>query len=225
MSYRLSCLHSVLLAVIAYAAPVCFSTPARAEETKTISLFNGKDLSGWTFHLRDPKAKMEDVWSVEDGVLVCKGKPVGYLRTKKDYENYKLTLEWRWDADGKGGNSGVLVHTSTPEALGVWPESIEVQLEHGNAGDFWVIGTELDVTNEKERVKDRRHLNLSDGDEEPLGEWNTMEIVCRGDEILVKVNGKLVNHATNCNVTRGAICLQSERTRVYFRNVRLTPLK
>ena len=112
-----------------------------------------------------------------------------------------LTLEWRWPGD-RGGNNGVLVHASTPGALGVWPKSIEVQLAHQNAGDFWVIGTELDVENEADRVKGRRHLNLTDESEKPLGQWNKYEITCKGDEMIVKVNGELVNHATNCKSPR-----------------------
>ena len=195
-----------------------------AAEEKTTRLFNGKDLAGWTFHAREDKAKAEDTWSVADGVLQCKGRPVGYLRTKGEYENYILTLEWKWPKGAKGGNNGVLVHTSTPRALGVWPKSIEVQLKSGDAGDFWVIGTELDVKNEQARKRGRRHLNLTDGSEKSIGEWNKMEVTCKGDEITVKVNGQLVNHATNCNVTKGAICLQSEGAPIRFRNIQLRQL-
>ena len=194
-----------------------------AEGNKT-ALFNGKDLTGWTATFSKDGVKMEDVWRAEDGVLICRGQPSGYLRTQREYENYILTLEWRWTPGGKGGNSGVLVHASTPQALGVWPKSIEVQLHATNAGDFWVIGTELDVENEAERVKGRRHINLSDDAEKPVGEWNKMEITCQADRITVKVNGQLVNQATNCNVTKGAICLQSEGTEVQFRHVELQPL-
>lgn len=198
--------------------------PSKTAGATAIELFNGRDLSGWTYHLSDPQAKREDVWSVRDGVLHCKGNPPGYLRTEKDdYENYVLSIEWRWP--GPGGNNGVLVHTSTPGVLGVWPKSIEVQMQANEAGDFWVIGTELDVENEAARKQGRRHRNLTDGSERPLGEWNHMEITCRGDEILVRVNGVLVNHATNCNVTRGAICLQSEGTPIEYRNIRVTPLR
>jgi len=204
---------------------VSLCSVARAGEQKTIQLFNGKDLSGWTYHLADPNVKMEDVWSVKDGVLRCTGKPAGYLITKRnDFRDYRLTLQWRW-CTGHGGNNGVLVHCSTPGALGVWCKSIEVQLAHGNAGDFWVIGTELDVPNEAERKKGRRHLNLTDDSEKPIGQWNTMEIVCKGDEITVKVNGDLVNHATNVSETQGAIALQSEGTPIEFRDIELTPLK
>jgi hypothetical protein len=204
---------------------VCFAaqfTASAAEEP--IDLFNGHDLEGWTYHLADPKARMEDVWSAKDGVLMCKGRPAGYLLTKKnDFENYVLTLQWRWPE--KGGNNGVLVHVTEPGALGVWPKSLEVQLGHDNAGDFWVIGTTIDVENVEKRREDRRHLNLTDDSEKPIGEWNEMEITCRGDEVIVKVNGELVNHATKVSQTRGAIALQSEGTPIEFREIKLQKLK
>ena len=140
-------------------------------------LFNSRDLTGWSAQPKENKATA-DTWSVKDGLLKCTGKPVGYLRTDRDdYENYVLTLEWRWP--GGGGNNGVLVHTSTPGALGVWPKSIEVQLGAGDAGDFWIIGTDLDVPDEANRKQDRRHVNLTDDSEKPLGEWNTMEVTCQ----------------------------------------------
>ncbi|MBI4580760.1 MAG: DUF1080 domain-containing protein [Planctomycetes bacterium] len=191
-----------------------------------IQLFNGRDLEGWTAVLQEANVPMESVWAVQDGVLQCKGRPVGYLRTvRDDFENYVLTVDWRWPPGTPGGNNGVLVHTSTPGALGIWPKSIEVQLERGNAGDFWVIGTELDVENEETRKSGRRHLNLTDDSEKPMGEWNTIEITCKGDEIIVKVNGTLVNHATGCNVTQGAICLQSEGAPIEYRNIVLRPIQ
>jgi hypothetical protein len=195
-----------------------------AAEGNKVHLFNGSDLAGWTAVFNEEAVKTEDVWLVEDMVLICRGQPRGYLRTHSEYENYVLTVEWRWPPNSQGGNSGVLVHASTPKALGVWPKSIEVQLHATNAGDFWVIGTELDVENESQRKKDRRHFNLTDGSEKPIGEWNKMEITCQKDQITVKVNGTLVNHATNCSVTGGAICLQSEGTEVHFRNITLQPI-
>ena len=189
-------------------------------------LFNGIDLSNWTWVTDQADAPLEATWTVEAGTLRGTGQPRGYLRTRKsDYRNYRLHVEWRWPPGTKGGNNGVLVHTSTPGALGVWPKSIEVQLAHENAGDFWVIGTELDVPNEDVRKKGRRHLNLTDGSEKPLGEWNRMVITCRDDDVHVIVNGDEVNHARNCNVTSGAICLQSEGAPIEFRKVELTPLE
>ena len=195
-------------------------TPLPATANESVELFNGKDFSGWRWESDNADVSLEEVWSIKDGIIACQGRPAGYIRTEKeDFKDYVLTLEWRWP--GKGGNNGVLVHTSTPKELGVWPKSLEVQLGSDNAGDFWVIGTEIDVPNEEERREDRRHRNLTDDSEKPLGEWNKLEITCRGDEVLVKVNGELVNHGTNSSVTSGAISLQSEGTPIEFRDVRL----
>ena len=192
---------------------------------KSVKLFNGKDLSNWTWHSLDENALMENTWSVKDGLLVCNGKPNGYIRTKKEYQDYRLTLEWRWPEDGKPGNNGVLIHATTPKELGVWPKSLEVQLAHENAGDFWVIGTTVAIPDAEKRVMGRRHLNLTDGSEKPVGEWNKMEIVARGDGVTVRVNGELVNEAGRVSQTRGAICLQSEGAAIQFRNIVLTPLE
>ena len=201
------------------------SASSKKEAKGEVRLFNGKNFEGWTHVLQDAKAKAEDVWSVEEGILICKGKPAGYLRTEKDFENYVLTLEWRWAPGSKGGNSGVLVHTSTPGEIGVWPKSLEVQLAAENAGDFWVIGETIKIDNPEGRIKGRRHFNLTDGSENPPGEWNRLEITCKADTIEVKVNGELVNKATDLSATQGAICLQSEGAEVHFRNIVLHPIK
>lgn len=198
-------------AIIAFFVLTSFATAG-----DEIELFDGKTLDGWK--------TSSEAWSVKDGVLTTKGKPAGVIRTKKDYENYVLTFEWRWPKDSQGGNSGLLVHTTTPKEIGPWPKSIEVQLHRGNAGDFWVIGNALNVENEKERKKGRRFLNLTDDSEKPFGEWNKMEVTCKGDTISVKVNGDLVNKATNCSSTKGAICFQAEGTPLQFRNIKLKKL-
>lgn len=198
------------------------TVPAFSED-QSIRLFNGKDLAGWSIVV-DGDGDPGNSWSVVDGVIKCAGRPIGYLKTDKEFEDYTLSVEWRWPEGTTSGNGGVLVHASTPRALGVWPKSIEVQLAKDDAGDFWIIGTKLNVPNEAARRTDRRYRNLTDGSEKPVGEWNRMEIVCKGSTITVKVNGELVNEATNCNVTRGGVCLQSEGAPMEFREIVLTPL-
>jgi hypothetical protein len=187
-----------------------------------LELFNGKDLSGWRVVLDDPNVSAE-VWSAVDGVLDCRGTPAGYLVTQRtDFREFVLTLEWRWPKTG--GNSGVLVYCTTPRELGVWPKSLEVQLGSGDAGDFWVIGSTIQIPDAAGRRKDRRHVNLTDNSENPIGEWNRMEITSRGRKVTVKVNGELVNQATECSESQGAIGLQSEGTEIQFRNIRLKVL-
>jgi hypothetical protein len=208
------------------AAALLLAAPALAQDVTP--LFNGKDLSGWTPVLDDKSADPAKTWTVADGVLRCTGQPVGYIVTKDDdFHDYVLTLEWRWPADAKGGNNGVLVHTTKPGALGIWPRSIEVQLASGNAGDFWVIPEDVTVKipDQKDRQQGRRHLNLNDDAEKPFGEWNTMQIIAKGDTLTIKVNGKLVNEATDCSETKGAIALQSEGAPIEFRNIQIRPAR
>ena len=103
-----------LVGLIVVSVGVMVEAATGAEPGQAISLFNGKDLTGWNAVLADEKAKAEDVWSVKDGVLSCKGEPRGYIRTEKEFENYVLKLQWRFPAGTKGGNSGVLLHTPRP---------------------------------------------------------------------------------------------------------------
>jgi hypothetical protein len=194
------------------------------KQTATINLFNGRDLSGWSFVPADPNADAEETCSVVDGAIVCTGNPIGILRTDGEYENYVLTLEWRWAPGSDGGNSGVLVHCSTPMAAAPWPKSMEVQLKKGNAGDFYTMATDFEIVGAAERRDGRRGINLTDDSEKPIGEWNHMHITCKGDEIKVKVNGVFVNHLTKCSVHKGYIAMQSEGAEIHFRNIHLTPL-
>ena len=76
------------------------------------SLFNGKDLSGWTMDVPalDKKPNLAKPFTVRNGMLVSLGKPAGHLLTQKEYSNYRLEVEYRFA--GKPGNCGVLVHAS-----------------------------------------------------------------------------------------------------------------
>ncbi|MBC7772976.1 MAG: DUF1080 domain-containing protein [Pyrinomonadaceae bacterium] len=190
-----------------------------------IKLFNGKDMEGWEAILpgRDgkPAGKMEDAWSVKDGVIICKGNPIGYIRTKADYKNFIIKLEWRFNPVTKqAGNSGVLVRMVGADK--VWPKSVEAQLESGSAGDFWNI-EDVKMTTEKSRTNGRntKHTHAA---ERPIGEWNEYEITVNRGDVILKVNGEELNRATGVEEVAGKICLQSEGAEIHFRNIRLVPL-
>lgn len=186
-------------------------------------LFNGRDFEGWTFDVLDPAIPPDAVWSVSEGILICKGRPPGVIRTVKDYSNYELIVEWRWAPGAKPGNSGILVHASKPREMFAWPKSLEVQLAHENAGDFWTIGETLTVADSQ--PQGRRWWKKGANNENPPGKWNTARILCVDRKITVWINGKLMNEGTGLSVNQGAICLQSELGEVHFRKVILTPIK
>ncbi|MBX3463595.1 MAG: DUF1080 domain-containing protein [Planctomycetes bacterium] len=210
----------------------CASTTGDA----TVRLWNGIDLAGW--HADVPAAdggkEVPASFAARDGLLVSLGEPQGHLITDAIYRDYRLTVEWRWP--GTPGNCGVLVHTSTPRRLyGMFPQSIEVQLHSGNAGDFWCIGEDIVVPDMEARRgprakwgvdgdRARRIKNLTDGSEKRAGEWNQMVVECRGREIEVWVNGDLVNHGTDCTADQGRIALQAEGSVCEFRRIDLEPL-
>jgi hypothetical protein len=227
-------------ALVAAVATVVLCAQAFAAESpaKATSLFNGKDLSGWTADVpaRDADAAAPASFIVRDGLLVSLGTPPGHLLTDASYRDYRLEVEYRFP--GKGGNCGVLVHASKARALyKMFPQSIEVQMQSGDAGDFWVIQEDIEVPGMEARRprKDgqkwggaegdaRRILNLTDGSEKPLGEWNTMVVEVRGRGLEVWVNGTLVNDGRNATAAEGRIALQAEGTEVEFRKVEIAPL-
>jgi hypothetical protein len=189
---------------------------------KPIDLFNGKDLSNWTYDIGGQDKEPIDVYRVEDGIIKNTGKPSSVMRTKQTYKDYEIEVQWRWP--DKGGNSGLLIHASKPRERNVWPKSLEVQLQSKEAGDFWVIGESVRVKDAEQRTKGRRTINYTDDAEKELGQWNTLIVQARGDSVKVFVNGDLVNEAWDCSASSGAICLQAEGTAIEYRKVQIRPL-
>lgn len=201
------------------------------------SLFNGTNLDGWHIDVpeMDTVPSARNPFIVRDGNLVSLGTPQGHIITDAVYEDFRLDIEYRFA--GEPGNCGVLVFASTPRSLyKMFPKSIEVQMMHENAGDFWCIVQDIKTDDmvirrgPKEEWgitegKKRRVLNLTDGSEKPLGEWNNMKIECLNNQIKVWVNGDLVNYGYDATASSGQIALQAEGAEVEFRKVDLTPIE
>lgn len=186
-----------------------------------VDLFDGKSLAGWTFHLSDSKLGMNDVWSVADGAIVCKGRPAGYLRTERQFENFILELDWRWDPKDEGGrNSGVLVRMHGADK--VWPKSFEAQLMSGEAGDIWIID-DFPATRAADRTNGN-NTKKTHANEKPIGEWNHYRITIDRGTAVLEVNGQILNEAKDLLAIPGHVCLQSEGAAIHFKNVRLLPL-
>ena len=217
-------------------APGCQS-PSQHLAPAPVALFDGSSLRGWHADIpaADHDPSLPPSFVVRDGILVSQGTPEGHLISDASFHDYRLTVEWRWPADP--GNCGVLVHSSTPRRLHeMFPQSIECQLQSGEAGDFWCIGEDIRVPDMEARRGPRekwgvdgdlarRIRNLTDGSEKPPGEWNEMVIECRGRAVTIWVNGELVNAGTDCTADHGQIALQAEGAVCEFRKVELVPLE
>jgi hypothetical protein len=196
----------------------------------TLELFDGKSLDGWQHVLADSSVKKEDVWSVKDGILTCKGTPVGAIYRGPDVKNFKLVVEYRWAPGEKPGNSGIFsrIHGSIQPL----PPCVEVQLQHGNAGDVLGLqGSEV-ASGQPRFFEVKKHVlagdvagvkKLSDA-EKPAGEWNRVEITAKEDVYRVVMNGTLINEVPGVGQHAGPVGLQSEGGVIQFRRASLTPM-
>ena len=185
-----------------------------------IALFNGENMDGWSHFLSDGGA-MDEVWRVEDGIIICKGRPAGYICTEKEFKNFILRLQWRFNPETwKEGNSGVLFRKTGPDKI--WPRCLEAQLMSRNAGDFWIIEN-FPVKTAPERTNGR-NAKKTHCNENPVGEWNEYEIIVNKGDVILIVNGEVLNRATDAEEIAGKICLQSEGIEIQFRRISLVPL-
>lgn len=181
-------------------------------------LFNGKNLDGWTIHLAPDSGDVLEslVFCAKEGLINISGQPFGYMITDKSFKDYKLHLEWRWP--GEPSNSGIFLHAEPIDA--VWPRCAEVNLMAGRAGDMIASGG----SSFEELTEGRWLRSTKESAENPAGEWNTAEIVCKGNFIQAYINGVLMNE-THFDRSEGPIALQSEGGPLEVRNVFITPLK
>jgi len=194
-------------------------------------LFNGKDLSGWTAVADHDEtggyAASEPTWSVVDGAIRTTGTPFGYLRTKRaDFADFKLKLEYRWWRETKRPNSGVFVRLAS-ETGSFIPKCYENQLERKSVCSVFALGgSVLDGVAPKTPYDPANALSgiaavpaKAPSAEKPFGEWNSLEVDVRGDEIVSRLNGVEMNRVKGVKTPRGAIALQAEGGAVEFRNI------
>jgi hypothetical protein len=220
----LTCVTVVLLCTGSWA-------PA-AEVPQFRELFNGKDLSGWVNVNTD-----EDTWSVRDGMLVCTGRPIGVMRTEKQYENFILHIEWRHME--AGGNSGTFIWSAgtVPEGRRL-PKGLEVQMleldwvnqhkrKDGTLPPIAYVHGEVFGAGGLKTVPDNPRGSRSKSIENRCkgkGQWNTYVVVAIDGVVKLSVNGKFVNGISKASVKRGYICLESEGAEIHFRNIRIMEL-
>ncbi len=185
-------------------------------------LFNDRDFSGWEF-VTQPAKEIGAVCQVmPGGVISAQGTPIGFIATTTAYENYCLHAEWRWP--GKPGNGGVLVHIGSGPKDRAWPLCIQVQLKHGSAGDILPMAGASFAEPLAPDQKTPQRTHTAPDSEKTAGEWNSCDIVCRGDQIEVTINGVLQNHVTRVAPQGGRVGFQFEGAPFEFRHVSVVRL-
>jgi hypothetical protein len=194
------------IALCLIVAAFAFTAP-----TKTIKLFNGKDLTGW-------KIYGTEKWYVENGELICESGPdkkYGYLATEKFYKNFDLSLEFKQEANG---NSGVFFR-STVDGTKVSGWQVEVAPpNHDTGGIYESYGRNwlVQIPDEKETIL-------------KPGEWNKLRIRVEGDHVQTFLNGTQMVDLTDEKIGKGegAVALQIHDgggIKVRWKNLKLQPL-
>lgn len=193
----------------------------RITELDHRSLFNGRDLAGWEGADADAVA----CWAVENGTLLCTGKPGPWLRSKAEYGDFNFRFEYKLKP---GGNSGIYVRVPRDgthrekELTGGKPAGIEVQLlddaadRYRDLKPYQFSGSLYAIAAAEPRVS------------RPAGRWNSMEIDCRGAHYRIIHNGRTVVDAgaekypeLKERLLRGFLGLQNHSEEVWFRNIRI----
>ena len=199
-----------------------------------VTLFNGKDLSGWDTYLgpetteagepgqpfglnNDPRQVFQVVEVEGAPALMISGEIGGGISTVAEYENYPLTMEFKWGiampwASRPKRDSGVLYHAVGPHGVdyGFWMRSQEFQIQEGDCGDYWgVAGGIFDIPSIQNGAGDYvfnragtlhtfedgretgRHCIKDPDAEKPSGEWNSIDLYVSADTSVHVVNGQV----------------------------------
>lgn len=178
----------------------------------------------------------ENTWKKHKCVLICSGKPIGVMRSEKQYENFILHIEWMHMEPG--GNSGVFVWSDAkPAEESRLPNGVEVQMleldwvklntKDGVAppeayvhGELFGVGGVTTIPDNPRGTRSKSVENRCLG----RGNWNVYDVVCVDGTIKLSVNGKFVNGISKSTKKKGYLCLESEGGEIHFRNIKIIEL-
>jgi Domain of Unknown Function (DUF1080) len=244
---RLTLASLLLLSLIAVLSAHAQKIPPHKA---AIVLFNGHDLSNFDTFIRGNGLNSDPghIFQVEKGVIHISGNGFGYIITRDTYKDFYLRADFKWgegtflERKGQARDSGILFNVQGEQK--VWPQSVEFQINEGGTGDFWMTDGGALTGRDGKRVTGPpggalpiAHFNKGTfsnivgvrdptGElEKPHGQWNRLELISQGGHIRQYVNGKLANEGIDAFPADGKILFQSEGAEVFFRNLKLYPLK
>ncbi len=227
---RILSVAAIALCVSLVPADEKLRVDAKADDFKP--LFNGKNLDGWVNVNCHP-----DTFFVKGDEIITTGKPTGFLRTDKQYENFVLEMDWMHVNKAEVGNSGLFVWGDPLPGLGTpYTRGIEVQVlvnleykdkqgrvtatSHGDL--FSIHGAKC--------VPDRPHPSgwerclPSENRAKGGGEWNHYKVTANDGVIKLEVNGKEVSGVSKCTPRKGYLALESEGAECHFKNIKIKEL-
>jgi hypothetical protein len=225
---RLICRAAVGLFALAVVAP--FQAAEKKNDNGFVPLFNGKDLTGWVNVNCAPST-----FFVKDNEIITTGKPTGYLRTAKQYENFIAEFEWMHVNKKEIGNSGFFVWADPLPAVGTpYTRGIEVQvlvnltykdkktgeITATSQGDLFSIHGATCKPDRPHPLGWRRCLP-SENRCKGGGEWNHYKVIGKDGVLKLHVNGKEVSGLSQCKPRKGYLALESEGAECHFRNLKI----
>lgn len=164
----------------------------------------------------------------DDGMIRMYGDNIGYLMTNRDFKNFELSLEFRWNIEEKYNpgkskkNSGVMYNIPTNSPDNIWPKGIQFQMKENTTGDFIFLDNITAVVNSK-KVEAGASVTSPKftASENPYGEWNQVVIHSSYGKISQYLNGKLVNECVEASSREGKISLNYEGSPIDFRNIKI----
>jgi hypothetical protein len=205
--------HSSLLCVLSVTAVM----HAADDPPGYRPLFDGQSLAGW----EGAGQPAEKCWKVEDGTIVCTGEKGPWLRSQEQFDDFNLRLEYKLKP---GGNSGVFIRVPENGNHHGDGAGIEIQVLDDKAGRYRDIKPYQYTGSLYAIAPATKHVGKD------AGEWNTLEINCRGMKYHVIHNGTQIISADETafpelkgRLTKGYLGLQNHSEEVWFRNLRVGP--
>jgi hypothetical protein len=223
-----------LLLLVPLAIGEAAPTPSNQDDG-FVPMWNGKDLTGWVNVNCAP-----ETFFIKEDMIITTGKPTGYLRTSKQYENFIAEFDWMHvpPSPKAVGNSGFFVWADPIPAVGTgYTRGIEVQVlvnleykdnktgavtatSHGDLFAIWGANC----------VPDRAHplgwprCLPSENNCKGANEWNHYRVEAKDGVIKLTVNGKLVSGVSKCSPRKGYLGLEAEGSECRFKNLKIKEL-
>jgi hypothetical protein len=192
----------------------CAGTKVDTDDGGYVSLFNGINLDGWVI-------ENGAAFSARNGLLVL-NKGAGWLRSEEEFGDFVLELDFRFLE--KEANSGIFVRTgpTSNDDQNGWPDNgYQIQCKDTITEDRALATMIPYGAPPFEHESDRDTLARA---YRPTGEWNHYEIMCKDEDLSVKLNGALITTASNIKNLRGHVGIQAEFGHLEFRNIRIRRL-